>query len=405
MSFPLRDVILAFALKSKKGRSDLISLETSFARFIGVEHAIFVPSGRIALYLILKHAGLRPGDEVLLPAFTFFAVPQVIRALALKPVFVEVNPGNCGMNLSDAEERITSRSRAIIPTHLFGIGADLEGITSLARKHKLMVIEDCAQGCGAEKNGKKLGSFGEASYFSFSLTKNITCLGGGMIVTKSKELAEKIRNEVGGRPPIPMGSLVTNFIKILAMKTSTFPPVYNWMTFPIVSRLGRKGKDVINDLFREKEEVDLTTEKIDKSIKIPPNIQARIGIRQLKRVRGVNAGRLRNGTYLLRALEKRGAVLEWKPAENPGNIFMSFIVLATERQEARNELWEMGIDTSIGFMSFCPSFFAPQDAEQYPQAKRISESILHIPVYPSLKEKELELIAGAVGRALKDRTI
>jgi len=405
LAFPVKDALSALSPRSKEGSDrsgDRATLEKAFARFIGVEHAIFVPSGRIALYLILKHAGFRPGDEVLLPAFTFFAVPQVIRALSLKPVFIEVNPIDCGMDLSDAARRITPRTRAVIPTHLFGIAGDLEGIISLSRQHNLMVIEDCAQGCGAEKNGQKLGSFGAASYFSFSLTKNITCLGGGMIATRRAELAEKIRKEMAERPPVPLTPVLTNLMTILAMTPSTFSPIYNRVVFPIVSRLGRKGRDVINNFFREKEEINLNPAELEKRIMPPRPFQARIGIRQLKGVTRVNAGRRQNGSYLLRALRKKGAALEWEPEENPGNIFMSFIILAGEREKVRNKLWEMGIDTSIGFMAFCPPSFAPEAASQYPEAGRIARSILHLPVYPSLKEKELERIATSVARALKD---
>ena len=401
LSFPLSTLFTALLARRRK-RENVKEFEKAFAQYIGVRHAIFVSSGRAALYMILKHSHLKPGDEVLVPAFTFFAVPQVVKALKLKPVFVDVNPRDCSLDIKDAASRVTPRTRAIIPTHLFGIAADLDAVISFARRHSLMVVEDCAQGCGGEVNGRKLGSFGDAGYFSFSLTKNITCLGGGMITTDRDTLAAKIRKDMERRGVVPSVSLISNALKIIMMKMSVLSILYRPMVYPLVSRLGRKGKDLINDLFHENEDPETKPEVIDSSVKRPRPLQARIGLQQLDSVDSINSARRAHGRFLLQDLPRRGVCLQWDPGDKPGHIFMSFIVLPADREAVRKKLWEMGIDTSIGFMSFCPLIFAPETGSKYPSAEWIAGHIIHVPVYPRLREKDLWKVAGALAACLKD---
>jgi len=400
LSFPLK-LILTSLFSKNLGPGNIREFESAFAEYIGVRQAIFVSSARVALYLILKESGLKPGDEVLLPAFTFFAVPRVIKALKLIPVFVDVNPQDCSMDLKAAESLVTPRTRAVIPTHLFGIAADMDAAVSFARRHDLMVIEDCAQGCGGEVSGRRLGSIGDAGYFSFSLTKNITCLGGGMITTDRDDLAAEIRKEMNSRPPVSSGSLAVNAIKLSIMKISVLSPLYRLMVYPIVSRLGRRGKDLINDLFHETENPEISGEEMEHSIKQPRALQARIGVGQLGSLDSVNGSRRAHGRFLLRELRSRGVALKWDPQDNPGDIFMSFIVLPESRAAVRNNLWGKGIDTSVGFMSFCPPIFTPESGSLYPAAERVSGDILHIPVYPKLSEKDLRKIAGALADCLR----
>ena len=169
-------------------------LEERIARYHGVEEAVGVASGTDALHLALESFGIGEGDEVITTPFTFFATAEAILYTGATPVFVDIEPDTMNMDPSRIEERITKRTKAILPVHLFGHPADMERITEIADRHALSVIEDCAQSFGAELHGAKTGSFGDAGCFSFYPSKNLgACGDGGMIVLNDTTIAGDIR--------------------------------------------------------------------------------------------------------------------------------------------------------------------------------------------------------------------
>jgi dTDP-4-amino-4,6-dideoxygalactose transaminase len=171
----------------------LKTLELDFARYSGVPHCIGVGNGLEALALALRALGIGPGDEVLVPAFTFIATWLAISQVGARPVPVEVAQDGM-MDPMFLASAITSRTRAIIPVHLYGALANMEAIMTIANSSGLVVIEDAAQAHGAERGGKRAGSFGIAAAFSFYPTKNLGALGdGGAICTSDADLASRIR--------------------------------------------------------------------------------------------------------------------------------------------------------------------------------------------------------------------
>ena len=169
-------------------------LETKVARYCGCTHGIGVSSGTDALLVTLMAFGIGANDEVIIPTYTFFATAGSVSRLGAKPVFADTEPDTYNLNPGAIEKKITARTKAIIPVHLFGQCAEMEPILSIARKHNLKVIEDAAQAIGAEYQGKKAGSMGDAGCFSFFPSKNLGGFGdGGMVLTNNAELAEKIR--------------------------------------------------------------------------------------------------------------------------------------------------------------------------------------------------------------------
>ncbi len=168
--------------------------EEDFARFIGTTHAIGVGSGLSALELALRAYGIGPGDEVITAANTFIATVLAILAVGALPVPVDMDPVTYNIDPVGIKAAITSRTRSIIPVHLYGQPADMERIIALAQKHHLVVIEDAAQAHGAMYAGRRAGSWGHAAAFSFYPTKNLGAYGdGGMVVTHDVAIAEKIR--------------------------------------------------------------------------------------------------------------------------------------------------------------------------------------------------------------------
>lgn len=172
----------------------LVNFEKSFAEYNEVKYAFGVASGTDALLLALRAADIKPGDEVITTAFTFFATAEVIAILGAKPVFADIKLDNYNIDPEDIARKITPRTKAIMPVHLFGLPCNMDPILKLAKEHNLVVIEDCAQAVGAQYKGKKAGSFGDFGCFSFFPTKNLGCCGdGGAIITNREEMAEKIR--------------------------------------------------------------------------------------------------------------------------------------------------------------------------------------------------------------------
>ncbi|MFH0771035.1 MAG: DegT/DnrJ/EryC1/StrS family aminotransferase [Candidatus Omnitrophota bacterium] len=170
------------------------NLECEMASYCGTRYAVAVANGTDALELSLKALGIGKGDEVITTPFTFIATVEAICANSAKPVLVDIEEETYNINPSLIEKKINSRTKAIIPVHLFGNPCDMDSIMSIAAKYGLKVIEDCAQSIGAEFNSRKVGGFAEAGCFSFFPTKNLGCYGdGGMIAVNSKGTADRIR--------------------------------------------------------------------------------------------------------------------------------------------------------------------------------------------------------------------
>ena len=170
------------------------TLEHQFALRVGVKFAVSLASGTDALYLSLLALGVGPGDEVLTTPFTFFATAGAISRAGAKPVFVDIDPETFNLDPKQIKSKLSKRSKAILPVHLFGLPCNMDAVIKIARERSLFVIEDAAQAFGAQIHGKKAGSLGDTGCFSFYPTKNLGGAGdGGMLTTSSKKIAEKIR--------------------------------------------------------------------------------------------------------------------------------------------------------------------------------------------------------------------
>jgi dTDP-4-amino-4,6-dideoxygalactose transaminase len=168
--------------------------EKAFAAYCGAAHCVTVTNGTAALQLVLQGLGVGLGDEVITVAHTFIATAEAINAAGARPVFIDIDPVSYTMDPSRLEAAITSRTKAIIPVHLYGQPADMDAIKAIANKHKIPVIEDSCQAHGASYKGRRTGSLGIAACFSFYPSKNLGACGeGGAVTTSDAELAKKIR--------------------------------------------------------------------------------------------------------------------------------------------------------------------------------------------------------------------
>jgi dTDP-4-amino-4,6-dideoxygalactose transaminase len=185
-----REVLKVLASGEYVLGENVLHFEKAFADYIGVNYAISLASGTDALTISLKALKIAPGDEVITTPFTFFATAESIAAVGAIPVFVDVDPYTFNIDPSKIEEKITPKTKAIIPVHIFGQPADMDDLLYIAKKHNLYIIEDACQAIGSDYKSRKIGSLGDMAAFSFFPTKNLGCAGdGGMIVTNKESLA------------------------------------------------------------------------------------------------------------------------------------------------------------------------------------------------------------------------
>jgi len=169
------------------------TFEDKWSAFVGADHSAAVTSCTTALHLSLAALGLQPGDEVIVPAFTWVSTANIVEHLGGKVVFCDIDIETFNLDVRQLESKVTPRTKAIIPVHLFGLAADMDAVIDVARRHGLWVIEDCACGFGARYHGQHVGILGDTGCFSFHPRKAITTGEGGMVTTQRAELAEKVR--------------------------------------------------------------------------------------------------------------------------------------------------------------------------------------------------------------------
>jgi perosamine synthetase len=176
---------------SSKGKY-IAQFEREFANYVGGRHALSVSNGTVAIHVALEAIGIGPGDEVLVPTLTYVASANAVAYTGAKPVFVDSEAQYWQLDLADAEKKITPKTKAIMVVHLYGHPCNMDQVMAFARKHRLLVVEDCAEAVGTMWNGKHVGTFGAVSTFSFFGNKTITTGEGGMVTTEDDEIAARV---------------------------------------------------------------------------------------------------------------------------------------------------------------------------------------------------------------------
>ena len=186
----------------------VLGLQNDFAKYVGAKHALVVNSGTAALHACVCAVGVGPGDEVITPAYSFWATGQAVLAHNGIPVFVDIDPVTMNMDPKQAEQKITKRTKAFMPVHVHGLCADMDPINKLARKHGIKVIEDAAQGAGALYKGKSAGVLGDIAGFSLNGSKNLPAGEGGIVTTNDDELIDRARKmAMFGEKAVPRGQI------------------------------------------------------------------------------------------------------------------------------------------------------------------------------------------------------
>ena len=179
--------------KPGQGGDAMREWEDRIASFLGVSGAAAVNSGRQGLRIVLERLGIASGDEMIVPAYTLGEMLPFVQSLGVKLVPADIDPETFNITPASVAARITEKTKAILALHIFGVPCDIEGIMALAAQRGLLVIEDCAHALGATVNGRPVGSFGDAAFFSFEVTKMVNTYGGGIVVAKDAAIIESTR--------------------------------------------------------------------------------------------------------------------------------------------------------------------------------------------------------------------
>lgn len=401
-SFSVREALLSarHLARTDRDAEAVQAFEREFRGYIGSKHAVMVPSARYGLYLLLEAFGVGEGDEVILPALTYFAVPAMVPLLGARPVFADIHLSQHVLDPAAFEAAITPRTRAVVPTHLFGTPCDMDPIREIARRRGVAVIEDCAQSTGARYKGVRVGNLGDAAYYTFGLTKNMTTLSGAMITTDRDDVAERIRARIEQGGATQRRKLAKEALTGLAMVVATHPWVYWATVHPAVVLGNRLGQDPIHERFGEAE---VRYEKLPSSYQARSRaraVQAEVGLSQLQRLESLNGARIRNGRKLDAGLAHVPGLTPPSYPEGAEPIYMSFVVHHERRDALAAALRKRGVDTTIGYMSDCSSSpLFPEYRADCPNARAAHARLLHLPVHPNLSEADVEHMIEATRQA------
>ena len=320
---------------------DVESFEKDFAKFVGAKYSVGLDSGTSALELSLRALGIGPGDEVITVANTFIATASSIAFVGAKPVLVDINPETYNIDPDKIKEKITKKTKAIIPVHLYGQPCEIDEIMDIAKKNSLYVIEDACQSHGAEYKNKKTGSIGDISAFSFYPAKNLGCFGdGGAIATNNEEIAEKIK-------------MLRNY--------------------------GQKQK--------YHHEFIAYNRRLD-------NLQAAILRVKLKYLEKWNEMRIKNARRYDQLFQDIGQIITPKAIKNSKHVYHLYVVRCQERDKLQQFLKENGISTGIHYpipIHMQPAFKnLGLNQGAFPITEKFCGEILSLPMFPELREDEIE---------------
>jgi dTDP-4-amino-4,6-dideoxygalactose transaminase len=328
------------------------ALEQEVAAYLGVKHAVGVASGTDALLIALRAAGVGPGDEVIVPTYSFFATVGTVLTLGARPVFVDIHPETYLMDVAAIETVITPKTKVIIPVHLYGQPADMDEVMGIAREHGLKVIEDNAQAFGAEYRGMKTAAIGDIGCLSFFPSKNLGAYGdGGMVTTNDDEIAEKVRK-----------------LRVHGWKKKYFPEMLGYN-----SRLDE--------------------------------MQAAVLRVKLKHLDAWNARRAEIAHEYSRHLCTLGLRT---PVEAPGrtHVYHLYMVAFEERDAVQQGLKEAGIASEVYYPQplhlAAPCRALGTREGQFPVSEKCSRTLLALPIYPELTGAQMEEMLATVEGIVKE---
>jgi len=352
---------------------DVAKLEEEINQYLGCKYSVGVTSGTDALLLALMAIGIKPGDEVIVPTYSFFATAGVVARLNAIPVFTDVYPVTFNIDPKDFQKRITSKTKAVIPVHLYGQSAAMDEVIAIAKKYNLKVIEDCAQAIGTQyKDGKFVGTIGDIGCFSFFPSKNLGGFGdGGIVTTNDDQLYYTMKiMRMHGMDPKYYHKVIGGNFRLDALQAAVLrvklPHLDSW------SAKRRENAAAYTEYF----------------------IKAGLSEEQ---------GRIKHDDKNKVLLPK--AVFETSGVRNY-HIFNQFIIRVVEK---RDELWEFLKKKEIGCEVYYPVPFHRQECfnylncidAEYPVSNNAADTSLALPIYPELTNDQLKYVVDCIAEFYK----
>ena len=376
----------------------IAQFEAAFAERAGMDasRAITASYGRMAFYYILKALDLPAGSEIIFPSLTFWVVPELAKVAGLKIVFADVDPRTFNLDPASVERLITDRTRAIVPTHLYGLPCDMDRLLDIAARHSLIVLEDCAHALGANYKGKPVGTFGTGALFSFQTLKPLNCYGGGLALVRDAGMAARVRHLVEALPwpsekrvrdRLLMGRLQRIFIKPWVFSISLFPVLW-------VSALVDANPDVF--LWEKIRSLHPLPEQYTERF---PNVQAAIGLEALKHFDTWTARAQANAEYVNRTLaDVPGIQAPYVPADR-SHVYYQYCVYGPDgpkRDELVVRCVRRGIDIETLHVDVPPDMELFGSVKAEAAGARRAAQALQIPVHAGLRRDQIERVAHVV---------
>lgn len=368
--------------------------ENRFAEFHSMDHAVTASFGRMAFYYILRALDLPPGSEIIFPALTFWVVPEIARRAGLKPVFVDVDAETFNLDPARVEAAITSHTRVIVPTHLYGQPCRMTEVMRIAEKHNLTVVEDCAQAAGARYRGRRVGTFGSAAFFSFQMLKGINTYGGGMALTNDSTIAAKVRAQAEAEPPQTTSELVKRFGAGVTARSLVSPKGFAWWGYPIGAAASLFSDHDLSKYFWERiRPLDHFPRAYRRRYS---NAQAIIGLRALERLDEFNERARTHAEIYARGLAGCASIKTPRKIPEAEHTYYQYCIYVSDPRRARRRAIRRGVDFEITHVDVCSALpLFEQFAADCSQAEQTAAA-LQLPVYSRLRTSDIERVLKVV---------
>ena len=391
IDFTFKELLLF--LKNLTSQESISNFENDFVKYLDVNTAVFIPSCRWGLYHVLQYLKLNSNDEVIMPAYTFEALPFAVLSCNARIKYVEPKKNHFNVDLETIKGAVSPNTKAIVISHLYGQSSDIQKIADYCNQEKIFLIEDCAHACGASAGRKKLGTFGHVGLFSFGVGKNMNTLGGGMLVTNTPALAHDIKSKVNSLPQQSLNKLVLQAIKTYAMALLT-GSLFTLFTFPIMKFILHYKANFFDDVVNETVNLTDFKKNILHSRKATA-AQAALGSMKLRQLESTRFALVERAKLYDENLSDQ---VKWQLFEKDRDLqsLSYYVIRSPNRDMLRKALLKKGIDTKSCDMNNCAALTNPQDKNRFPMAEIVKMQIIEIPNHHSMKKNEILQVAKEI---------
>jgi len=372
--------------------------EAAFGKRVNGRPAVSTSYGRMAFYYLLRAFAFPAGSEIVFPALTFWVVPEIARVLGLTPVFADVDPGTFNLTPKSFQRAITSKTVAVVPTHLWGLPCDMDEIAGIAARHGIMVIEDCAHALGATYRKRPVGTLGDAAFFSFQMIKPLNTYGGGMAVARDRVIANRVRKLAESAPLPAIKAIKEKLWRGRVQRIATRPSVFTWTLFPAVYVTTRFNWSI--DMYFWEPIRKLEPLPADYHVRYA-NVQAALGLEGLRHLNGWQRQTERHAARLSAVLSNVTGVRVPSVPSDRTHTFYQYSAYVPERDIVVARCLRRGVDIETLHVDVCTALdLFGGAAKASPGANETTQAI-QIPVYESLTDAELERVASVVRGAVE----